>query len=58
MFTKNATCVEDLISGLAWSGEGIFIGDRQIIDSFDSQCARGSAFTVKQGALAIKLCKK
>jgi hypothetical protein len=58
MFTKNATCVEDLISGLAWSGEGIFIGDRQIIDSFDSQCARGSAFTIKQGALAIKLCKK
>jgi len=58
MFTKSASHVEDLISRLAWNGDGVFLGDRQIIDSFDSQCSRGIAFTVKQGALAIKLCKK
>jgi hypothetical protein len=58
MYTRKADYVEDLISGLAWSGEGIFIGDRQIIDSFDTQISRGSAYTVKQGALAIKLCRK
>ena len=50
--------VEDLISGLAWSGTGVFLGDRQVIDSFDSQIMRGVAFTVKQGALALKLCRK
>ena len=58
MYTSKANHVEDLISALAWSGEGIFGGDRQIIDSFDSQISRGVAYTTKQGALALKLCQK
>jgi hypothetical protein len=58
MYTQKANHVEDLISALAWSGEGIFGGDRQIIDSFDTQISRGVAYTTKQGALALKLCQK
>lgn len=55
---KSPTNIEDLISSMAWGQASVFKPDERIISSFDNQIMMGRALTVKQGALALKLCRK
>jgi len=55
---RTPTNLEDLISSMAWGQASVFKMDEKIISSFDNQIMMGRALTVKQGALALKLCRK
>lgn len=50
--------IEDLISMMSWNQLMLMPMDKNVIASFDSQINMGRGLTVKQGALAVKLCKK
>ena len=50
--------IEDLILDLSYRSVILAPNDFKIIDSFSDQLFRGVSFTVKQGDLAVKMCKK
>ena len=50
--------VEDLISVMDWQQVSVHVQDKGIVSSFNNQALMGRALTVKQGALALKLCRK
>lgn len=50
--------LEDLISYMSWGNFVLNANDSKIVQSFDNQLVMGRGLTVKQGALALKFCKK
>lgn len=50
--------IEDIIIDMSWGQINLFKADETVIHSFESQINLGRSFTVKQGALAAKLCQK
>jgi hypothetical protein len=56
--TKSPAFIEDLITDIAWGRIKVFQNDEQVISSFETQINLGRTLTQKQGALAVKICRK
>lgn len=50
--------IEDIVIDMSWGRINLFKADETVINSFETQINLGRTFTVKQGALAVKLCQK